>query len=240
MNILHTFSKDYLDDILVRLAYHSAGIEGNTISLPATVSIIVNGTLPMSGKATVREFYEIENHKHAFDNILTHLINEETLTIDIIKEIHADLTDRLQYNRGQFKKNENMILGAEFQTASPAETPLLMAQLVDNLIYRLERSESDDEKLIAILDTHIQFERIHPFSDGNGRTGRMVLNYSLLQQGFPPLIIEKETKAEYIEFLGNQDVDGFFRFAKALLEKEQRRMQGFQNMEQEKIKFPKA
>lgn len=240
MNILDTFSKDYLDDILVRLAHHSAGIEGNTISLPATVSIILNGTLPMSGKATVREFYEIENHKRAFENILTHLLNEETLTIEIIKEIHADLTDRLQYDRGQFKKNENMIIGAEFQTASPSETPYLMAQLVDNLTYRLNMAESEDEKLLAILDTHIQFERIHPFSDGNGRTGRMVLNYSLLQQGFPPLIIEKETKAEYIEFLGNQDVDGFFRFAKVLLEKEQRRMQGFQNMEQEKIKFPKA
>ena len=237
MNILHTFSKDYLDYILVRLAYHSAGIAGNTISLPATVSIIVNGTLPMSGKATVREFYEIENHKHAFDNILTHLINEETLTIDIIKEIHADLTDRLQYNRGQFKKNENMILGAEFQTASPAETPLLMDQVGDNLIYRLESSESDDEKLIAILDTHIQFERIHPFSDGNGRTGRMVLNYSLLQQGFPPLIIEKETIAEYIEFLGNQDLDGFYKFALELLEKEQKRLLAFQNQEQEQIKY---
>lgn len=240
MNILDTFSKDYLDDILVRLAHHSAGIEGNTISLPATVSIIVNGTLPMSGKATVREFYEIENHKQAFENMLSHLLNEDPLTVTIIKDIHADLTDRLQYDRGQFKKNENMIIGAEFQTASPAETPALMIQLVDNLEYRLESAKSDEEKLIAILDTHIQFERIHPFSDGNGRTGRMVLNYSLLQQGFPPLIIEKETKAEYIEFLGNQDVDGFFRFAKVLLEKEQKRMQGFQNMEQEKIKFPKA
>ena len=115
-----------------------------------------------------------------------------------------------------------------------------MAQLVDNLTYRLNMAESEDEKLLAILDTHIQFERIHPFSDGNGRTGRMVLNYSLLQQGFPPLIIEKETKAEYIEFLGNQDLDGFFQFAKVLLEKEQKRMQAFQNMDKEKIKFPKA
>ncbi|EHV0154621.1 Fic family protein, partial [Enterococcus faecalis] len=52
---LDTFTQDYLDDILVRLAHHSAGIEGNTISLPATVSIIVNGTLRMSGKATIRE-----------------------------------------------------------------------------------------------------------------------------------------------------------------------------------------
>lgn len=237
MNILHTFSKDYLDDILVRLAHHSAGIEGNTISLPATVSIIVNGTLPMSGKATVREFYEIENHKQAFENMLSHLLNEDPLTVTIIKDIHADLTDRLQYDRGQFKKNENMILGAEFQTASPSETPYLMAQLFDNLTYRLNMAESEDEKLLAILDTHIQFERIHPFSDGNGQTGRMTLNYSLLQQGFPPLIIEKETKAQYIEFLGNQDVDGFVQFAKALLDKEQKRMQAFRNMDQERIEF---
>ena len=237
MNILHTFSKDYLDDILVRLAHHSAGIEGNTISLPATVSIIVNGTLPMSGKATVREFYEIENHKQAFENMLSHLLNEDPLTVTIIKDIHADLTDRLQYDRGQFKKNENMILGAEFQTASPSETPYLMAQLFDNLTYRLNMAESEDEKLLAILDTHIQFERIHPFSDGNGQTGRMTLNYSLLQQGFPPLIIEKETKAQYIEFLGNQDVDGFVQFGKALLDKEQKRMQAFRNMDQERIQF---
>ena len=237
MNILHTFSKDYLDDILVRLAHHSAGIEGNTISLPATVSIIVNGTLPMSGKATVREFYEIENHKQAFENMLSHLLNEDPLTVTIIKDIHADLTDRLQYDRGQFKKNENMILGAEFQTASPSETPYLMAQLFDNLTYRLNMAESEDEKLLAILDTHIQFERIHPFSDGNGQTGRMTLNYSLLQQGFPPLIIEKETKAQYIEFLGNQDVDGFVQFAKALLDKEEKRMQAFRNMDQERIEF---
>ena len=130
-----------------------------------------------------------------------------------------------------------MILGAEFQTASPSETPYLMAQLFDNLTYRLNMAESEDEKLLAILDTHIQFERIHPFSDGNGQTGRMTLNYSLLQQGFPPLIIEKETKAQYIEFLGNQDVDGFVQFAKALLDKEQKRMQAFRNMDQERIEF---
>ena len=67
---LDTFTQDYLDDILVRLAHHSAGIEGNTISLPATVSIILNGTLPTSGKATVREFYEIENHKQAFEHVI--------------------------------------------------------------------------------------------------------------------------------------------------------------------------
>lgn len=229
-------TNDYFEDILVRLAHHSAGIEGNTISLPATVSIIVNGTLPISSGATVREFYEIENHKQAFDHMINHLINEDKLSIELTKEIHSDLTDRLQHDKGLFKKNENMIIGAEFQTSSPAETPTLISQLIDNLNYRLENARTEDDKLIAILDTHIQFERIHPFSDGNGRTGRMIMNYSLLQEGFPPLIIEKETKAQYVELLATQDVDSFFTFAKSTLDKECKRMIAFQNMDKEKIK----
>lgn len=215
MNLI-SLTRDYFDDILVRLAHHSAGLEGNSISLPATVSIIVNGTLPTSSGATVREFYEIENHKQAFERMASHLINEELLFVTIIKEIHADLTDRLQYDKGQFKKIKNIIIGAEFQTASPAET--------------------SDDKLLAILDTHIQFERIHPFSDGNGRTGRMIMNYSLLQEGFPPLIIEKEAKAQYVELLATQDVDSFLSFATKTLEKESKRMIAFQSMDQEKIK----
>ena len=233
---LNKMPQNYLDDMLVRLAHHSAGIEGNTISLPATVSIILNGTLPISSGATVREFYEIENHKQAFSNMLDHLESNDTLSVSIIKEVHADLTDRLQYDKGQFKKNENLIIGAEFQTASPSETPFLVQQLVDNLEYRLENAATDEEKLERILDAHIQFERIHPFSDGNGRTGRVIMNYSLLQEGFPPLIIEKETKATYIELLAKQDLDGFMSFAKEILVKEQKRMKAFQNMDQEQIK----
>ena len=138
---------------------------------------------------------------------------------------------------GNSKRMRMRFSEIDSKTASPAETPSLIIQLIDNLKYRLESAKSEEEKLVAILDTHIQIETIHPFSDGNGRTGRMVLNYSLLQQGFPPLIIEKETIAEYIEFLGNQDLDGFYKFALELLEKEQKRLLAFQNQEQEQIKY---
>ena len=103
--------------------------------------------------------------------------------MSIIKEIHADLTDRLQYDKGQFKKNENMIIGAEFQAATPGETPFLIQQLVDNLEYRLENAATEEEKLESILDTHIQFERIHPFSDGNGRIGRVLMNIGKFLSG---------------------------------------------------------
>jgi hypothetical protein len=63
------------------------------------------------------------------------------------------------------------------------------------------------------------------------------MNYSLLQEGCPPLIIEKETKATYVELLAKQDVSGFLSFAKEILKKEQKRMIAFQNMNQEKIKY---
>ena len=121
-----------------------------------------------------------------------------------------------------------MIIGAEFQSTSPSETPFLVQQLVDNLEYRVENASTDEEKLEGILDTHIQFERIHPCSEGNERTGRVLMNYSLLEEGFPPLIIEKETKATYIELLAKQDLRGFMSYANEILAKEQKHIQAFQ------------
>ena len=98
--------------------------------------------------------------------MINHLIIEDKLSIEIIKEIHRDLTVRLQQDKGLFKKNKNMIIGVEFQTSSPPEIPVLISQLVDNLNYRLEYAETKKEdKLKAILDTHIQFERILPSFD---------------------------------------------------------------------------
>lgn len=111
-------SQDYLEDVLVRMAYHSSGIEGNTISLPQTVSIILKGTLPSSNKS-IREFYEIENHKRAFDYLIELLDGNQSLNTVDIKQIHFLLTDRLQLDNGQYKTQQNAIHGAEFKTATP-------------------------------------------------------------------------------------------------------------------------
>lgn len=102
-------SQDYLDDVLVRMAYHSSGIEGNTISLPQTVSIILEGTLP-SGSKSIREFYEIENHKQAFDYLIKLLAENQPLDKAEIKQFHSLLTDRLQHDKGQFKTQQNAII----------------------------------------------------------------------------------------------------------------------------------
>lgn len=112
------YAQDYLDDILVRMAYHSSGIEGNTISLPETVSIILENTLPRNGKS-IREFYEIENHKQVFSYLLDSLANHQTLTVGLVQDFHTLLVDRLQHDRGRFKQVQNAIIGALAQQKRP-------------------------------------------------------------------------------------------------------------------------
>lgn len=197
-------SQDYLDDVLVRMAYHSSGIEGNTISLPQTVSIILEGTLP-SGSKSICEFYEIENHKQAFDYLIKLLAENQPLDKAEIKQFHSLLTDRLRHDKGQFKTQQNAIRGAEFQTATPEETPLLLSQWADNTNYRLDSSNNEQEILDVLADTHIQFERIHPFSDGNGRAGRLILMYLSMKYLEVPIVIRKEWRGQYMEYLGEQE-----------------------------------
>ncbi|WP_270346207.1 Fic family protein [Enterococcus thailandicus] len=220
-------SQDYLDDVLVRMAYHSSGIEGNTISLPQTVSIILEGTLPSSSKS-IREFYEIENHKQAFDYLIELLDEDQSLSVAEIKQMHSLLTDRLQHDKGQFKTQQNAIRGAEFKTATPEETPFLMNQWVDNTNYRLDLADSEQQLLEILADTHIQFERIHPFSDGNGRTGRMILMYLSMKYLDAPVVIRKEWRGEYMEYLGEQNIESLAKLFGKSLEFERERITEFE------------
>lgn len=201
------YSNSYLDDVLVRMSYHSSGIEGNTITLPETVSIILENALPTS-RRSVREFYEIDNHKGAFAYLLDLLTKKAPLSIDTVLGIHKRLTDRLQHDRGQFKTQQNAIIGAEFQTASPAEVYPLMLQWCDNTNWRLEHATTEQERLEVLADSHIQFERIHPFSDGNGRTGRLLVLYLAMLWLDAPVIVSKNNRADYMEALANQDIKG--------------------------------
>ncbi len=90
---------------------------------------------------------------------------------------------------GSFKKTQNMVVGAEFEPTAPYLVPTELKDMTDNLYFRLSRSKDNDQKLIAILQSHIGFEQIHPFSDGNGRVGRILMIYSCLEQNMAPIVI---------------------------------------------------
>ena len=208
------------------MAYHSSAIEGNTITLPEVSNIFLERSLPGSRKG-IREFYEIENHKQAFEYLFDNIDNNKDLNIDLLLDIHRYLVDRLQHNAGCFKSSQNAIVGAEFQTSSLSETPYLVRQLIDNTNYRLNNAKEDAEILEILADTHIQFERIHPFSDGNGRCGRLLLLYLGIKYLNSPLIISKENRAEYMEYLAEQNIAGLTTLVSNSLEFEKERVSQF-------------
>ena len=121
-----------------------------------------------------------------------------------------------------------MILGADFQTASVAETPIAVAQWAENTNYRLKNSKSDAEFIENLMAAHIEFERIHPFEDGNGRTGRELINLELAKNEMPFLIIEKDDKAQYITYEADQDITSLTQYAKQKLTEEQKRYEIFE------------
>lgn len=235
---------EYLDDVLIRLAHHSSAIEGNTISLPETAKIILDQTLPNNAKITRREYFEVLNHEQTFEYVIDQIENNIPLSISVIKDIHEKLTDRLQHDKGQFKTAENYIQGVEFPTAPPYEVPELINQLTGNLAYKIDVARSKEDIVKAILESHIIFEKIHPFFDGNGRTGRMVMNYSLLENGLPPLIINKENKGVYTQILheaqikafpSDTDIEAFYTFAEPFLKNEKKRIQSFNEKEKNQM-----
>ena len=130
-------------------------------------------------------------------------------------------------NAGNFKNSNNAIIGADFETSTPSEAPVLTKNWIENLNYRLELCKNDDEKLSEILNSHIEFERIHPFSDGNGRTGRLIMLYLCFQENISSFVIEKNDRALYMNYLREQNADIIFDKVKELQEFEKKRMEQF-------------
>lgn len=216
---------EYFLDLSVRMTYHSNAIEGNTLTLNETAIIILNSTIP--GSKSVREVFEVLNHKRAIDYMISELENDKKLDIYVIKSINKEILDRLNDNAGNFKRNSNAIIGANFETSIPSQAPILTKNWIENLNYRLELCKNDDEKLLEILNSHIEFERIHPFSDGNGRTGRLIMMYLCFQEKIAPFVIEKEDRALYMSYLREQNVDIIFEKVKESQKFEQKRIDKF-------------
>lgn len=227
---MRAYSPDYIRDALVRFAYHSNAIEGISLSLGQTEVIILYDRVTFVNNKGVklRDIYEASNQKDEFYLMLNMANNNAELTIDNILKLQFELTKNTIGTAGKFKQNENMILGADFQTSSVAETPIAVKQWAENTNYRLENSQTKDEFLQNLMAAHIDFERIHPFEDGNGRTGRELINLELAKNEMPFLIIEKDDKVQYITYEADQDVVSLTEYAKQKLAAEQKRYEIFE------------
>ncbi|RAX54200.1 cell filamentation protein Fic [Helicobacter sp. 16-1353] len=220
-------NESYMLDLCVRMAHHSTAIEGNTLSQNDSASIILDGYIPRAVRE--QEFYEIRNYKFVLPFFIDNLRKQTKLDNELIKDFHKIIMQDLIYNNGSFKTIENIIIGADFEPTKPYLVATEMKNIIDNLYYRFSNYKNDDDKLRAILDFHIKFERIHPFSDGNGRSGRLLMVYSCLEQNLAPIVIPQDKKVAYISYLRNADIDNFLIFAKELQKEEQLKQDKFIN-----------
>ena len=217
---------EYMEDILVRMAHHSTAIEGNTLTQAETISILIHNFIPRD--MSEREYYEVKNYRKAF-NIL--LEADRKITTELIKKYNKYIMENLHDLNGKFKTTQNLILGAEFEPTKPYLVPFEIEDWCNNLSYRLENAKTNEEKVEIIMDQHIKFEKIHPFNDGNGRTGRLLIIHSCLKEDLEPIIIPKEEKGKYINLLASENLKELTKWALLLQEKERDRIEKFSNKE---------
>ena len=220
------FPFEYMEDILVRMAHHSTAIEGNTLTQAETISILIHNFIPRD--MSEREYYEVKNYRKAFNTLLE---ADRKITTELIKKYNKYIMENLHDLNGKFKTTQNLILGAEFEPTKPYLVPFEIEDWCDNLSYRLENAKTNEEKVEIIMDQHIKFEKIHPFNDGNGRTGRLLIIHSCLKEDLEPIIIPKEEKGKYINLLACENLKELTKWALLLQEKERDRIEKFSNKE---------
>ena len=222
MNVLEFMfnNKEYLEDFITRSTYHSNAIEGSTLTYAETYAILYNdNSFKIEGKEP-REIYEAINHKKALDLLFENLNSNEKFDERFIKRINEIINENINNTQG-YRTLQVFIRGSEHIPPAPEKVPNLMNYFVYN--YNNDIQEIFDK----IAKYHIEFEKIHPFEDGNGRTGRILLNYELLKNNLPPVVITKEDRVKYFEFLKNNDNVGFSQWLKDLSIIEEERMAKF-------------
>ena len=217
---------EYMEDILVRMAHHSTAIEGNTLTQAETISILIHNFIPRD--MSEREYYEVKNYRKAFNTLLE---ADRKITTELIKKYNKYIMENLHDLNGKFKITQNLILGAEFEPTKPYLVPFEIEDWCNNLSYRLDNAKTNEEKVEIIMDQHIKFEKIHPFNDGNGRTGRLLIIHSCLKEDLEPIIIPKEEKGKYINLLASENLKELTKWALQLQEKERDRIEKFSNKE---------
>ena len=212
-------NNNYLEDFITRSTYHSNAIEGSTLTYAETYAILFNdNSFKISGREP-REIYEAINHKKAMDVLFEKLKSDDLeLNEEFIKKINEkDIRDTKGY-----RKVSVMIKGSDDIPPKPEQLNNLMMYFV----YNYNHNETKDifEKIAGF---HIEFEHIHPFEDGNGRTGRLLINFELLKNNIPPIVIPKEERTKYFELLRSKDITALASWLKELSDKEKERIELF-------------
>ncbi len=185
----------------IEYTHNSTAIEGNTLSLIETKVLLEDG-ISIGGKA-LREIYEAVNHRKAFRYVKECIGKGLPLDEAKVKDIHALLMENIQVG-GVYRNAQVYISGAQHMPPPPQ----LMYQQVKEFYADLSWKGRELNPVELAAWIHAEFVKIHPFTDGNGRTSRLIMNYQLMTDGFPPVSIAKEDRLEYFKTLEAYAVEG--------------------------------
>lgn len=191
----------YEEDFLVRMAYNSNAIEGSTLTLAETEIIYEGEFVPgKPGRDQIAARGIFEGHDYLKRLASKELIFDRNLILDTHERCALDLQPAA---RGVFRNAPAIIRAAR----TTPTTPLRIREEIDDLIFHFNRLVQDVSPFLACAWFHAAFEAIHPFADGNGRTGRLLMNAQLESFGFAPVAIKASHALEYKEALELWQVD---------------------------------
>lgn len=201
--------KDLFDRFTVNFTYESNAIEGNSLTLKDVNIVIFKNSIPR-GK-DLREIYETRNSRTVVDKIFHKKFD---ISQKSIIRIHRILMRDIDVRTG-YKKIPNFIIGSRVKTTPPEKVEGEMKKLIE--WYNSNLTMVHPLELATIF--HGKFERIHPFEDGNGRVGRVLINLILINNGYPPLTIRKTLRKSYMVALSSFDFGYEDKLKRFLLEK---------------------
>lgn len=168
------------------MVYNSNAIENSALTLEDTEKILAGGSL--ARKVSVREIYEAKNLARITEDLLEK--DRHQLTIKVILKLHKALLSHIEDQiAGRFRSGKEWVRVGNHLGANPQFVPTLMQELVEGY-----NSNKVSYFLDNIAHFHAEFETIHPFVDGNGRMGRVLINMQLMNAGLPPIIIQNKHK----------------------------------------------
>jgi Fic family protein len=184
---------DIRDQFILKLTYHSNSIEGSTLTEPDTAAILFNNVaLP---NKSLTEQLEAKNHQTALKYLFDHIAKKEKIDEGLVLKLHSILMNGVRPDAGVYRNHAVRITGVNLPTANYMSVPKLIPEVMARV------SEKTKDKIAWSASVHSKFEQIHPFSDGNGRVGRLLMNAMLLSVNFAPAIIRQEQKQLYYTYL---------------------------------------
>lgn len=176
------------EEFIVEYTYNSNAIEGNTLTLRETDLVLRGLTID---KKPLKDHMEAVGHKEAFDYVRELVKNNIPLSENIIKKIHFLVLADKKDDRGVYRRIPVRIMGAAHEPVQPYLIQPKMEQLL------IDFKNSNEHIVTKLARFHIEFEAIHPFIDGNGRTGRLLVNLELMKAGYPPIDIKYMDRLAY-------------------------------------------